>query len=263
MFNATHFTYDGVYSGVYGLRIASFEDETTTETPVFSPTFTTFKSSRAKRFIHGGIKYDEAPECPITFLSEGIISDTTRRDILAWLTGRNEYKKLQIHQPDLDGYYYRCIFKDVQIIYVRGQCFGFSATAQFDSIYAYGKSKTISITGAGEEVSAKVVVTSDVVDDYIYPIVEFSISGQTEGVSISITNEDDIVQEAFVFEGIRENERVVVDNELKLIDSDVGGDRLSCFNKKWLKLRKGVNNLKIKINGTAKITVPVYVMIGF
>ena len=63
--------------------------------------------------------------------------------------------------------------------------------------------------------------------------------------------------------GLRNTETITVDNELKIIESTIGGDRLSHFNKNWLRLQHGVNMLQITFKGTMTITVPTYAMIGF
>lgn len=260
MFNATYFTYDGVYSGSYGLQIASFNSDTVEDTAVFAPTLNITKSARARRFLHNGIEYDEAPEYTFSIISQFPIGEIQRREVLAWLVGRGDFKKLQIHQPELEDYYYNCVFANVDLIYVRGRCHGFTVTAKFDSIFAYGKPKIIRVTGTGIAQTVKIINDSDIPDDYIYPLVSFTMS-QEGGVSILNLSED--IQTEFKFEGVRNTETITVDNELKIIESTIGGDRLSLFNKNWLRLQRGVNVLQIIFNGTMTITVPNYAMIGF
>lgn len=260
MFNATYFTYDGVYSGAYGLQIASFDSETVEDTSVFAPTLNIVKSARSRRFLHNGIEYDDAPEYTFSIISQEAIPDGERREILTWLVGRSDFKKLQMHQPELEDYYYNCVFTNVDLIYVRGRCHGFTVTAKFDSIFAYGRPKVITLTGNGTMQTVKVINTSDIPDDYVYPLVSVTMS---EAGNVTILNTSEPVQAAFQFVGLRNTEQITVDNELKIIDSTIGGDRLSCFNKNWLRLQHGVNILQITFKGTMTITVPTYAMIGF
>lgn len=260
MFNATDFTYDGVYSGTYGLKIASFNSDTVEDTAVFAPTFNITKSARSRRFLHNGITYEEAPEYTFSIISETPISDLQRREILTWLVARNDFKKLQIHQTEFEGYYYKCVFSTVDMIYVCGRCHGFTVTAKFDSIFAYGRPKVINVNGDGSMQTFKIINSSDIPDDYVYPIVSFTMS---ESGNVTILNTSEVVQAAFQFTGLSNTEQITVDNELKIIESTKGGDRLSHFNKNWLRLQHGVNILQITLKGTMTITVPTYAMIGF
>lgn len=271
MFNATHFTYDGVYSGVYGLMIADFDDSGTTETAAFSPVLHTIKPATLNRFFHTGITYDELPQHQFSILSETPIPDVTRREILSWLVARDSFKVLQIHQPDLEDYYYRCVFTDVQIIFVNGHCCGFRLTANFDSPYQYGRPTGFSdkVISGTEEVT---IINNSDVHGYVFPKVVFQSStglesdalpGNTPLSIIKITNLTDSTNRVFEFVNLYANETVTVDNEMRYIKSDRNGEKLSNFNKNWLRLRPGKNVLKIETNGTVSITCPTYIMMGF
>ena len=52
MFNATFFTYDGVYSGSYGLKIASIkENSAVNETSYITPEIISAKPTQSKKFL--------------------------------------------------------------------------------------------------------------------------------------------------------------------------------------------------------------------
>ena len=289
MFNATYFTYDGVFSGTYGLIMADFDDSSVVETAAFSPVLNTIKPVSVNRFYHNGITYEGVPQHQITVVSEVEIPDFIRREILSWLVGRNKFKKLQIHQADLEGYYYNCVFTDVEIIYINGHCHGFRLTANFDSPYAYGNPTTRELQSGINVV--KILNNSDIVDGYVYPTISFTVSGicnsdaqavawtesqnalatrnpdgtttPLDSYNVCIINKTDDANRRFIFAGLRANESVTVDNEVKYISSSVGGEKLSNFNKNWLRLRPGYNELLVDINGTGVITCPHYAMIGF
>lgn len=72
MFNARYFTYDGVWSGDYGLELADFENDTVSETDAFTPNLSVLKAPSLVRFFHGGVEYDSAPTC--TFSISGWFS---------------------------------------------------------------------------------------------------------------------------------------------------------------------------------------------
>lgn len=256
MFNATYFTYDGVFSGIYGLVLADFDDSSVTETAAFSPVLKTTKPVSVNRFFHNGVSYDTAPQFQFSVLSEVEIPDFLRREILSWLVGRNEYKKLQIHQEDLYQYHYNCVFTDTEIIFVNGRCHGFRLTANFDSPYARGRATSVTVEAGTHTVT--IDNKSDIRDSYVYPVVQFS------GESVDIVNETDDPQRHFTFERLNNNETVTVDNEVRCITSTVDGEKLSNFtSKNWLRLRPGRNTLTITAAGTVTVTCPHYVMIGF
>lgn len=290
MFNATYFTYDGVFSGTYGLIMADFDDSSVVETTAFSPVLNTVKPVSVNRFYHNGITYEDLPQHQITVVSETEIPDLVRREILSWLVGRNKFKKLQIHQADLECYYYNCVFTNAEIIYINGRCHGFRMTANFDSPYAYGN-PTAGKLESGTNSVVKILNSSDIIDGYVYPTISFAVSGTcntdaqavawTESqdalatrnqdgtktplssYNICIINKTDDENRRFIFAGLQTGESVTVDNEVKHISSSVSGERLSNFNKNWLRLRPGYNELLVDINGTGTITCPHYAMIGF
>ena len=121
----------------------------------------------------------------------------------------------------------------------------------------------IELNGTGVEQTIDITNNSDIIDDYVYPLVYFKSIPMENGNSISITNMTDNPQRHFIFNNLQDNEEITVDNELKYISSNFEGSKLSAFNKNWLRLRKGVNLLKVYINGTVRISCPTYVMLGF
>lgn len=257
MFNASSFTYDGVFSGKYGLIMADFDDGAVSETAAFSPVLNTTKPVSVNRFYHNGIIYEGIPQYQITVVSEDEISASVRRQILPWLVGRKEFKKLQIHQSDLEGYYYNCVFTDTELIYINGHCHGLRLTANFDSPYAHGTPTQITVSTAGTH-TVSIENKSDIKDEYIYPTVQFT------GGSVDIVNTTDDSQRHFSFSGLTSTEVVTVNNEIRYISSNKGGEKLSNFtSKNWLRLRPGNNTLNIVAAGAVTITCPHYVMIGY
>lgn len=263
MFNASYFTYDGVFSGEYGLRIADFDDETINTTDVFSREIITTKPARLERFFYAGSRLSNPQTYQFTILSEQPISDISRREILSWLFTRSEYKKLTVHQPDLESYWYNCIFSAIDIVYARGRCVGFTVSATFDSMYAYGNPKILTITGSGAARTVTFENESDIPDGYIYPKVSFRATSPAAGSDIRLVNNTDDPSRVFEFTGLSPNESIIVDNELKIITSSVSGDKLSNFSKKWFRLRGGTNQLSVTINGSVTIECPTNVLIGY
>lgn len=267
MFNAIYFTYDGVYSGDYGLKIATIDREYVETTTAFAPTLSMAKGAKSKRFFYSGIDYEDSPEHQFSILSEDAITGTQKREILSWLTGRNGFRKLYIHQAEYDDVYFNCIFKNVDIIYVGGQCHGFTVTAKFDSIYCYGTpTEVVKNLGEGSTISVTIHNESDVLDDYVYPIVEFDtdieIKNNSDNGRVTKYTSKRII-EADGSESVV-NEKVTIDNELKIIEGTYGGDKLSNLNEfRWLRLKKGANKLEITGKGQVTIICPKYILLGF
>lgn len=256
MFNATYFQYDGQLSGSYGLQIADFNDSFVQETDALSPALSLQKTPSALRFVHSGIDYEAPPTCEFSVLSQTEIDSTMRRKILSWLVGRKQFKPLRFIGGDNDGYTYYCVFTSAKTIWVGGQCHGFRLTAQLDSQYARGTPTYVEIETAGTH-TVTIHNKSDIVDGYTYPVVEFT------GGSVDIVNITDDPNRSFSFSGIDSDETITVDNEVKHISSSTGEIRLGNFtSKKWLRLRPGMNTLRIVSSGKVLITCPHYAVIG-
>ena len=260
MFNATYFIYNGTLSALYGLKIASFDGSNSPqETAIFSPNITTAKAKNMRRFYSSSIDFDSPPEMNFSVVSETVINNIAKREILAWLTSGNDFKKLEIMENDGESYYYMCKFSQISEITVGGFCVGFNLVATLDSYYQYGKSTVATLEdGEHNEAVLNIINKSDINDDYVYPAVSFKLSA---GNTIKIVNITDDDTRVFEFVGVPENTTITVDNDLKIIDGQ--GVLLSNFNKNWLRLKKGTNVLKITGNGSVTITCPQLMLVGF
>lgn len=269
MLSALYFWYDGVYSGTYGLQILDLNGSNIENSSIGTLNVKTVKASRQKAFVYNGVLLSNPPTHQFQIISQTPLLDTVRREVLAWLLGRGEFKKLIINQPDLADYYFNCIFSNIDIIYINGSCYGFELTATFDSMYAYGSSKVYEVTGSGTAQTISVVNDSDIADDYVYPTLTIKTTGNLSSTdssgsykAVSIYNTSDDTTREFYFVGLSSGVQYTVDNELKIISPNSNSNLLGNFSKKWLRLRQGTNTLKITVNGTVTITVPQYVLIG-
>lgn len=258
MFKATEFLYDGVYSAKYGLKIASFDDNTLEETGYLSPNIAVGKAAKSKKFYYLGTTYESPPEHEFSVVSESAIHEDILREVLLWLDARVGFKPLIIMQPGFEDLTYNCIFTVTNLIYHAGSCVGLRLSAKFDSNYILGKPTKVQITGTG--VSQEVVLfnKSDNIDHYVYPEVTF----RTSDGNVSIKNLTDDPAWEFLFKDLNHNVEYVVDNELKIITGE-GQNLLGKFNKNWLRVLRGKNRLSVQINGAMTITCPRQVRIIF
>lgn len=275
MFNASYFTYDGKYSGEYGLRIASFDDDSMQTTNQPEPTINVVKPPKSKKFYLTGVNYENAPTFEFSVISNRPIHPENKREILSWLDGRTAFKELVFHQPGFEDIVYKCIFNVNAIRYHKGECIGFELTATFDSPYQKGRDIVKTVTGTGEAVVIAIYNHSDIPDEYIYPTVTFKATkalATGENIIIQNVTDDPGGTRKFFFKDLAVNNEVVVDNELKKITASIDNDVLQNFckvdgaamsHKNWLRLRHGRNELSITVNGTVKIDCPQYIKIGF
>jgi len=263
MLSSAAFTYDGIASDSFGLLISEIGGDNFQQTSPFVSAVKAIKTPGQKRFFYTGRELDDMPQKTFSvFSADGSpISDIVQRDILSWIADREGFKELQFIQPDLIDYTYKCIFSQTEKQFHRGNVVGFIFTAAFDSVYAYGTPRKKVINGVGPAQTVKIINESDVKDSYVYPIITLKSTSAGTNFITSIINLTDDATREFKFV-LRSNEKVVIDNELKIITAD-GSHRLADFNKNWLRLVKGVNELKISIIGSVTIEVPTYVLIGF
>lgn len=266
MFSALDFMYDGIYSGNYGLKIASFDNNALKETPYITPDVVVTKSSRGTRFFYEGIKYNAPPTLDFSILSETPIHDGILSEILSWLDSRKGFRELVIFQSYLDETKYNCIFTIKDIIYHGGSCIGLNITATFDSIYQYGipiVREFICSYGVDdnfEPIEFNIYNNTEAFDEYTYPIVEFT----TLDGNIEIVNKTDDVNRVFKFSNLQPNSILTIDNEIKTIESDINELCLDKFDgRNWMRLVKGNNEIEIKLNGIIKITVPQRIKIRY
>lgn len=273
MLSATEFIYDGIPSSQYNLKIASFNNDNIQETPYLAPAITAVKSKKSKKFFYAGINYEELPTYTFSILKDNqqdegevIISDKQRREILGWLVGRKGFRDLIIKQSDRMMYLYKCIFSVADIIYFNGYCVGFKITATFDSPFCYCQKSTNIKTSNGQAYMSVIIDNSDsdLWDEYSYPLIRFKPFGYIDNdKTIVAYNESDDPDgnRIFSFKEGALNEEVVVDNENKIITGV--GATLDKFSKKWLRVRRGYNIVKVRINGQFEIITTNYMKMGF
>lgn len=257
MIHSAYFSYDGVFSGDYGLQVMEFDPSTIEENEAFSPSLSTLKVPRLMRFYHGGIEYSTPPSCEFSIISELPILPEIRASVYRWLVGAKSFKPLQIHNEDMESFVFYCVFTKANTIYINGVCHGFRLTATFDSPYARGKATKVTVPGGTHIVTLR--NKSDIPDGYVYPTVQY-----TSNSGIKIINLTDDASRAFTIESYGKEETVTIDCEMRLITGvESGNSALSRFTEKnWLRLRPGNNTLQITSSGSVTVTCPWYAAIG-
>lgn len=245
-FYAKNFIYDGIISSEYGLRITSDDSETvgSTRSEIISQNI----YRRPKSFLLG-VSNNEPLEMFVKLLVPDQLSALEDSVISRWLFGRMSYKKLQILQPDMQYLYYNCIFVEKQPIRYGNILRGYYANIVCDSPYAWEYPRTISYNYGTStyDINENIVInnTSDN-DDYIYPSMIFKTN--TLGGYISILNASDSNRE-FRFDNLGANETITINNDLQIISSSTGQNRLPNFtNYNWMRYVREKNILTIRGN---------------
>lgn len=248
-FNGEVLIYDGTPSDLFGLYIyndnGSFDESGGESSELITGSTVRYPF----KFLYGHGDFDVL-EFDISLVSKKPITRERRSVIYKWLVNRNEYKKLQIVQDDLNTIYFNTVFTEAKDIFHGNDMYGITVTAVCDSPYAYEEP----VTYTAAELSSAVIYNDSDIDDYIYPVIKITMGSSGGDISVINGNESG---RAFTFTGLSGGEVITVDNRLKTITSSSGVRRLSAFNKKWFRIHPGDNEITIIGSGTVDITVPV------
>jgi len=266
MFSGLSFSYDGELSRDYGIAILDFEGTGKFNTNILSATVGATKPALSRRFFHAGSKIEAPPQFELTVVSETALDDERRRAILAWLYNRGDFKIFKVFQPDLEGYYYKCVFTDVSAIQINGKYYGFTFTGMFDSPYQYGEPSIVETTLSGTSTSFAVLNESDIPDRFVYPKITLTTNTSNYGI-IAIYNSDNVLTatRTMYLNSVAPQETLAIDCELKLIKSNIRTFPMSTFGGQWVKFNKGFNTVGISApaNTTIRVECPEYSLVGF
>lgn len=244
-FYARNFIYNGVMSQELGLTISSANAESTTDSgsnvnPIIQKIY--------RRPVNYLLGVEQAPNLtfPVSFNSESKINAVLAAKVELLLFGKMGYKKLQVIQPDMSDFYWNCFLTDPQLKTVGGEIVGWDATVNCNAPWGFSFQKT-AIYPTSSTFYTPPIANIQIAynnrsgnNDYSYPIIEFTMG--VAGGSFGIINTSDD-NRTFSFTGLSANEVITVDNDLQIITSSTGLYRLNKFNKKFLRLVYGLNNL--------------------
>jgi phage-related protein len=245
-FYGRSFIYNNIPSDYYGLLIGDLDSGGVNETMGSSNMEILDQKiyRRATPFFYGA-----TPSPILTFdmsaFSENEIDSDFFRLIQKVFFSSKKYSKLQIVQDDMAEIYFDAILNDPKIIRVGNLLRGISFTVTCSSPFAWNFPKTTTYTYSTPTIDSTVIFnnSSDDNGSYLYP--SNVITMNSFGGNITITNLSDS-NRVFSFTGLQAGEVITIDNSLQTISSSTGLKRLSNFNKKFLRLIPGVNNLRIQ-----------------
>lgn len=251
------FIFDGVPSQTYGLRIVSFESASYRYEGGSSMEIVRSKAARSLKTKILSATPANPLEFEIEVMCEYELSTAQAVLVKDWLFGHLEYKTFQIMREDLSGYYFNCLFNDPEDIQINGNN-GWKFKVICDAGGAWEKPRTLHfVPTSGGTI---VVNNQSGNNDYTYPSVSFTLAN--DATEVVLTNESDNSRQ-FSFTGLTGGETITIDGDTKIIRSSLGANRLGNFNKKFLRLVRGANIIKVDGNlSSLDITIENFRRLG-
>lgn len=208
--------------------------------------------------IHYGTSENEALTIKLICVVPENNKRLTRFDIAkvaGWLKTPS-YRILKIVQPDMDMYFYKCIFTELVPIKIGLETIGIEATALCDGPYAYMASGQLESTCNGT--SSILIRNHSNVNRYCYPKVVLS----TNGGNVSIINETDNNREMKI-ENLPLKDFVIdIDGNTGIIKAQDDTNMYQYFNFNFPRLLRGDNKLKLSGNFTMTVNCEFLMDIG-
>lgn len=250
-FTGNLFLFDGIPSDYYHLILYSFEPSTTEEND--SGAKLEIVEDRTSRSCYP-IHYGCLKQKPLTFeMVFGSLQPLDKYDveqIVSWLTEHEDYCELEIIQPDLSAYKYRCLIADLKTIHINGLPIAFRSTVICDSPYAYTYPQEYNFTI--ENTKTIQLYNESNASHYLYP--KMSIKPKEQVKTISLQNHSD-GDRICRFDGLSgaKNLEITVDNQRQIITANNKDDLYNLFNGNFFRLAKGMNQLTVSGDCTLQI----------
>lgn len=246
-FTACEFVYDNISSSEWGLSIVSMQGGEISGKNITTELSSVQIPRRSKSLVFG-----KKLNTNLSFQIKVMKTDNTPVDrfqvseITSWLLRPKNPKRLFILQKDLYDTYYECVITEVENVEIGNQIYGFIFTVECNSPYAWQTEKTLLV---GENTGIKTITFNNRSADFnlLRPVIKFETSIIGDSFYIKNLSNNDLTME---FTGLSANETITIDCDRKTIVSSTGLKRLSNFNKKYMELIYGANQLEIGGNIT-------------
>lgn len=232
-----NFVFDGMASDTFGLVIAYLEDASYKQTGGGEFSLVTDQLNRSASTVLLNIQQNPVLKFDINIISERDLTLTELVTVKNWLFGSTQYRKLQIMSSGFRGTYFNCFLVPKEDFIFVGGYNGISCSVECDSPYAMEFMTTKTFTYTETTTKSLFNMTADLQD--LRPIVEFKMSsnGNFKIVNTSYDNLE------FAWTGLLADEVITCDCQKGIITSSTGLKRFTNFNKTFLKIKNGMNNL--------------------
>lgn len=197
-------------------------------------------------------RYADVLEMEITLISDGsspdgFISPVTERNIYRWLTGRKQYAKLTFPEGKLDSLYFMAVPINVEPYMLLDKTAGFRITFRCDAPWGWEEfslSKTVD-----NALEFQIDNTSDDLWSDLPMVLTITKQGTGEFYLYNKTS-----GETMLFTELPSGAATTVDGNTLIVSSTVPRHNFyPVFNKKFLRLKPGINELKA--SGSADLTI--------
>lgn len=244
-FYGCFFNFDGIPCFEYGLMVYDIGGEN--EDGTFSSTVQLLEDRTTRRYspLHYGATNNEPLTFSFTFgadmsaIDKGVYLDRWDMDAIAnWLTGHDQYKYLEITQPDMESVRYKCIISELEYTTYGKMPWALTCKVTCDSPYAYAYPETFKFHSPS---TTRCAVESRAACKYYYPKIKIQIS---KGSSFGIINHSDN-NRMFSFSNLPSSPiTLYIDNENEIITNSKDLNIYDCFNFNFFRFVRGYNDLE-------------------
>lgn len=262
-FYGCEFSFDGIPCFEYGLMV--YDINGISEDGTFTSPVEIQEDRTARR--HSSLYYGATQNKPLTFsftfgadinsIDKNVPLDRWDMDVIArWLTGHDEYKYLEITQPDMESVRYKCIISELEYISYGNLPWAFTCQVTCDSPFAYMYPEIISQTiYDGEELNIECRAACK----YYYPKILLNIFSDSSFIIINHSDNDRV----FKLENLPTNlGEISIDNKNEIITTSSGINVYDKFNYNFFRLVRGYNKLEFKGSGRISIECEYPINIG-
>lgn len=264
-FYGCYFSFDGIPCTDYGLMMYDFGIKSDSSNDI-SVSMEIVEDRIARRYspLHYGTITNKPLEFTMTFgadtdsIDKNVFLDRWDIDAIAsWLTAQDEYKWLEITQPDMELFRYKCFITDLKHVDVGGLPWGFTCTVRCDSPFAYRFPEVFELYVNGN--ASIEILNKSSYRGFYKPKIDLSL---VRGGTFSIQNITD-GSRTMQFTALPTSvTNLSIDNENEIITCNAISNPYQYFNFNFFRLCRGINHLVLNGNGTIKITCEFPINIG-
>ena len=239
MFLAYDFIFDGVAGEQFNLKLYNYDSASQSDVVPLgvAPDVVEDRINRRISPIHYGVTMTKPLSFQIVFGSDTPLDRFDVSVVSSWLTGHNDYKWLDILQPDLRSIRYRCMIQNPNVVTIAGLPFALRCDVLCDSPYAYlyPETYTYNINGSGE---AFIFNESSMNLPYYPDIVISNIA--SDQIELTNTLEPD---RTFILSGLSGVNEIRINGETHIIEADNLRAVYAGCNFAFLRLYHGDNTI--------------------
>ncbi len=256
-FRGRSFIYNNIMSDMFGLEIISFETGGTTSIATSEREIVESYLPRRHRSVFYGVDHTEPLVFNLVAGSCRPLSVQIQSGINRWLIGQNRYAPLRIVQDDMEEYFYNALITNLEYTSFGNFAFAINATVHCDSPYAWTLPKLHSgLFNYRDAVKTMTVYNDSDVLGFIYPDLNITLNtSQTKSLQIRNNTIGDDNESSFNIDNMSTTyPKIEVDGTNRIIKSSDPNFKLNDFNKRWVRLAPGNNQLQF-IGGVTRAVV--------